>query len=560
MLVRTGRSATSTSATLCGPAANGERADPGFVARKYRANPQHPRRSGLRARSPIAVGRRRDDQGTARAAGLVHQVNVTADRRERRSRSRRRRTVTGVVTQVSVRPGLPRADRLAATGCHGRRSRTFVSVAQHPAPHAKVDRGGTLSCRFSTQCTTASRASSGGGRRARRHRRERPSNTNTIGYKEFARGLRERPRRARSARRTARPASGVRLARKTQQIFAQGALVNTGNDTDVALSGDGFFVVNGTVDGVPGQLLHAGGSRPRSINNQGTLVNPDGLALQGYEHRTATAPSTRRSARSSSRPRSSRRRQRRRSRSPRTSTRPTTPPTPPWDPQNPGGDLEPLDDRCAGLRLARQARTPSTSISARAAPGTWDAQRRSRRAMTSPAAPPAKNVEIGDRHAVCSTPHGALQSSTSHGPTGGTGRASNGAAANQAHQARFRHADRRRAAPVLGGTTQFGSTDAISAQSQDGYASGDLAGVKIDSNGIVSGVYSNGQTVAAGQFAIAKFRSNDGLAKNGENVWSATQRLWAKRPSAPPAAAVAARSSPARSKHRTSTSPSNSLT
>ena len=75
----------------------------------------------------------------------------------------------------------------------------------------------------------------------------------------------------------------------------------------------------------------------------------------------------------------------------------------------------------------------------------------------------------------------------------------------------------------LGGTTQFGSASAISAQSQDGYSSGDLAGVKIDADGTVSGVYSNGQTVAAGKLAIAKFRSNDGLGRAGQNMWVATR-------------------------------------
>src|SRR4051794_5808359 len=41
---------------------------------------------------------------------------------------------------------------------------------------------------------------------------------------------------------------GVRMER-AQQIFAQGTMVSTGQATDIALSGDGFFVVNGNVDG-----------------------------------------------------------------------------------------------------------------------------------------------------------------------------------------------------------------------------------------------------------------------------------------------------------------------
>ena len=74
----------------------------------------------------------------------------------------------------------------------------------------------------------------------------------------------------------------------------------------------------------------------------------------------------------------------------------------------------------------------------------------------------------------------------------------------------------------LDGTTQFGSTSAVASQSQDGYASGALSGVQIGADGTVSGVYTNGQTIAVAQLAVAKFQSNDGLASAGQNVWAAT--------------------------------------
>src|SRR5215475_5143568 len=45
------------------------------------------------------------------------------------------------------------------------------------------------------------------------------------------------------------PGSGVRVG-DIQQMFTQGTLANTGVSTDLALNGDGFFVVNGTVDGI----------------------------------------------------------------------------------------------------------------------------------------------------------------------------------------------------------------------------------------------------------------------------------------------------------------------
>src|SRR4029077_2281077 len=72
---------------------------------------------------------------------------------------------------------------------------------------------------------------------------------------------------------------GVRMS-TSQQIFSEGSLVNTGQATDVALSGDGFFVVNGSVGGQNGNFYTRAGQT--SLNKNGTLVNPDGLAFQGY--------------------------------------------------------------------------------------------------------------------------------------------------------------------------------------------------------------------------------------------------------------------------------------
>jgi flagellar hook protein FlgE len=72
------------------------------------------------------------------------------------------------------------------------------------------------------------------------------------------------------------------------------------------------------------------------------------------------------------------------------------------------------------------------------------------------------------------------------------------------------------------GITQFAATSSVSAQSADGYASGALSSIQIDNSGVVQGVYSNGQTLAIGQLALAKFQSDTGLAQSGDNLWSAT--------------------------------------
>jgi flagellar hook protein FlgE len=75
----------------------------------------------------------------------------------------------------------------------------------------------------------------------------------------------------------------------------------------------------------------------------------------------------------------------------------------------------------------------------------------------------------------------------------------------------------------LDGITQFGTPSSVGAQSQDGYAPGDLNAVRIDGDGTVNGIFTNGETIAIGRLAVAKFRSNDGLDRAGHNLWTATR-------------------------------------
>ena len=72
------------------------------------------------------------------------------------------------------------------------------------------------------------------------------------------------------------------------------------------------------------------------------------------------------------------------------------------------------------------------------------------------------------------------------------------------------------------GLTQYAALSSVSSQSADGYASGDLTGVEVDGQGVVRGDYSNGQKLAIAEVAVAKFNSNDGLARAGDDMWSAT--------------------------------------
>ncbi len=70
------------------------------------------------------------------------------------------------------------------------------------------------------------------------------------------------------------------------------------------------------------------------------------------------------------------------------------------------------------------------------------------------------------------------------------------------------------------GTTQHGSSFAVNNLSQDGFASGRLAGVDIDAEGVVFARYTNGQSSALGKVALAKFNNQQGLRQAGDTTWT----------------------------------------
>jgi flagellar hook protein FlgE len=74
----------------------------------------------------------------------------------------------------------------------------------------------------------------------------------------------------------------------------------------------------------------------------------------------------------------------------------------------------------------------------------------------------------------------------------------------------------------LTGATQYGSAFSVTDQSQNGYAPGQLSGINIENNGVVTARYSNGQSKPAGQIEIATFRNPQGLQPMGGNNWART--------------------------------------
>jgi len=69
-------------------------------------------------------------------------------------------------------------------------------------------------------------------------------------------------------------------------------------------------------------------------------------------------------------------------------------------------------------------------------------------------------------------------------------------------------------------TTQYSNASVVISQSQDGYTTGSVAKLSIDNEGYILGNYSNGQPRRLYQLAMAKFSNPAGLLKEGNNMFS----------------------------------------
>jgi flagellar hook protein FlgE len=347
------------------------------------------------------------------------------------------------------------------------------------------------------------------------------SNTNTVGFKQeravFENVLGHSILAGSAA---ALPGSGVKMA-SVQQLFTQGSLSNTGVATDLALSGDGFFVMNGTIDGATGNFYTRDGRL--KVDNSGFLTNADGLQAQGY----AALPNGTMAAAISS------------LKVPTAAIQPfaTTQmavtanldsnatafdqTVTPFDAQNASATSN-FSTAMSVYDSLGNAHTVSVYF-VKTAANTWDwhAEAPSSEVTTPAPAAGSTNVDVGTGTLTFGT-DGTL---TTNSSTALTAITFNGAS-TPAAGITVNFGTGTGATPAgtgLDGITQFAGASNVSSQSQDGYASGDLSGIVVDGTGVVKGLYTNGQKLAIGQLTVAKFRSNEGLGAAGHNMWIETR-------------------------------------
>jgi flagellar hook protein FlgE len=300
---------------------------------------------------------------------------------------------------------------------------------------------------------------------------------------------------------------GARLE-SVQKILTQGALTSTGIATDLALQGNGFFAVRGNHAGQDGTFYTRAGQF--TIDRDGYLVTLEGLKVQGFPADPAGVvsgvPGDLLVGNASALPRATT------SVSVKANLQADATIPAAWDPLNPSG----TSNFSTSVSVYDSLGTAhATQIFFRqTAPGAWEWH-----AMTD-----GGGLTGGTAGQLTEIANGTL-AFDAQGRLQTVTQASNfnplGAVNPQALT--FNFGDPLATGGTgLAGVTQFAAPSTTTFIGQDGYGSGQLASIRIDGQGLVSGIFSNGQQRVLGQVGVAAFAAPDQLERTGGNLYQQT--------------------------------------
>ncbi|MBF0211015.1 MAG: flagellar hook basal-body protein, partial [Desulfamplus sp.] len=103
------------------------------------------------------------------------------------------------------------------------------------------------------------------------------ANSNTVGFKKGTSAFADALSQSIATQAgTGQVGRGIGIG-EVAKVFDQGSLESTGNTTDLAIGGDGFFIVN---TGATNLYTRAGNFK---FDETGQFVNPQGYVVQGWE-------------------------------------------------------------------------------------------------------------------------------------------------------------------------------------------------------------------------------------------------------------------------------------
>jgi flagellar hook protein FlgE len=320
------------------------------------------------------------------------------------------------------------------------------------------------------------------------------ANLNTTGYKgsvvSFQDLLGATLTRTNGAGNPMQPGMGVSLA-GVSPVFSQGGLQTTAKTTDVAILGNGFFVVS---NGVQNYFTRAGDF---TLDSKGYLMTQQGMYVQGYSATNGVMNSTGSLGNLQL--------------SPGTSLSPTSTSTVTLD-SNLNSSAKAGDKFSTSIDVydsLGKAHTLTYTFTKGAA-NTWGYS------ITVPGA------DVGQANAV-EVKSGSLSFNSAGQLTAPaadvTGIAVTGFV-NGAADLTFTWEIKTPAGASR--LTQFNNPSSTSQATQNGYSFGTLVGFQVDQNGYVQGSFSNGQVQTLGQLVLANFNNPQGLIREGQNYFVAS--------------------------------------
>lgn len=319
--------------------------------------------------------------------------------------------------------------------------------------------------------------------------------------------------------------AGVRVA-SNEVDFTQGSINSTGNATDVALNGNGFFVLGNGSGGY--EYSRAGDF---TLDSDGALVSSSGMSVMGYPAVDGVVDTN----------------------SPLTAINiPVGQVQQPLATTSMSMTANLNSATAAGTQFPAQVTVYDSLGQAHAATITFEPGATAN-TWTYSAQLPASDYSTAGGDAVPAAITGTLTFNadgnlTTITPTGGAAETvGTDAAAGQVSSIAFDFTPAAVVGPpavagsaladgasgltinwnLLSSTgtptiSQVDTTSAVSATSQNGYASGQYQSFSIASDGTVSATYSNGQTQNVGQLALADVTNQQGLSMLGDGDYSTT--------------------------------------
>ncbi len=302
---------------------------------------------------------------------------------------------------------------------------------------------------------------------------------------------------------------GVMVSR-VSPLFTQGSFETTGSALDLAIDGDGFFIIS---DQGARYYTRAG---QFSINKDGYIVNPEGLVLQGYlidssgnitgtlgdlQVATNQIPANMTTSVEIAVNLDA------------TATAPSAAFT--LDGNGDGVNDDPANYNFTTSVTVYDSQGGAHDVTlyfVKTADNTWDVHY-----VQEDPANPGQLLEAGVQNLVFNE-DGSLQTDNET-PINFTF----GGGITTPQPITFDYGTGTGETPAgngLDGTTQFASDFAVLNLSQDGYGAGFLKNLIVSEDGVITGVFTNGQTRVIAQVALAKFLSPNGLTKMGRNLYA----------------------------------------